>query len=86
MIRFVDRSRHGCNAFLSAACICAMVLPAAALAQTAVPSYPVKVVRVIVPFPPGGPTDLYARVIAQKMQESWGQPVLVENRDRKSVA
>ena len=44
------------------------------------PAYPSRPIRVIVPFPPGGPTDLYARVIAQKLQESWNQPVMVENR------
>jgi tripartite-type tricarboxylate transporter receptor subunit TctC len=37
-------------------------------------------VRVIVPFPPGGPTDLYARLISQQLQETWKQPVVVENR------
>lgn len=46
-------------------------------AQTAFPSKPI---TMIVPFPAGGPTDLVARVIAQKMSESMGQPVVVDNR------
>lgn len=43
-------------------------------------AYPAKPVRVIVGFPPGGGTDVVARVIAQKLTEWWGQPVTVENR------
>ena len=42
--------------------------------------YPARPIRVIVPFPPGGSTDLYARIVAQKLQDAWGQPVVVENR------
>ena len=49
----------------------------AALAQA---SFPSKSITMIVPFPPGGPTDLVARVIAQKMSESMGQSVVVDNR------
>ncbi len=49
---------------------------ASALAQ----GYPNKPVRMIVGFPPGGGTDVVARVIAQKLTEWWGQPVTVENR------
>src|ERR1700675_2254581 len=43
-------------------------------------SYPSKLIRIIVPFPPGGPTDTYARVIGQKLQEAWGQSVIVDDR------
>lgn len=44
------------------------------------PVFPSKPITMIVPFPPGGPTDLVARVVAQKMSESLGQTVVVDNR------
>jgi tripartite-type tricarboxylate transporter receptor subunit TctC len=43
-------------------------------------SYPAKPIRIVVPFPPGGIADLFARVIGQKFGETWGQPAVVENR------
>jgi tripartite-type tricarboxylate transporter receptor subunit TctC len=43
-------------------------------------SSPVRPVRIIVPFPPGGGTDVMARVVAQKLSESWGQQAVVENK------
>ena len=44
------------------------------------PAFPSKPITMIVPFPPGGPTDLVARVVAQKMSESLGQTVVIDNR------
>jgi tripartite-type tricarboxylate transporter receptor subunit TctC len=43
-------------------------------------AFPTKAVKIIVPFPPGGGTDILARPIAQKLSEKWGQPVIIDNR------
>ncbi len=48
-----------------------------AYAQDAYPSKPIKIV---VPFPPGGTSDILARTIGQKLFQEWGQPVIIENR------
>jgi len=56
--------------------VVALAMCGGAQAQT----YPTKLVRMIVPFPAGGATDIVARLVAQKMSESFGQQVLVDNR------
>lgn len=61
------------------------VLAATSLAAFAQVNYPSKAVRLIVPFPAGGGTDIVARVIGAKLAEAWGQPVVVEVRPGASA-
>jgi tripartite-type tricarboxylate transporter receptor subunit TctC len=51
-----------------------------ALAQAPAAPYPSRPVKLVIPFPPGGPLDIIGRAIAQKLTESWGQSVVVDNR------
>lgn len=50
----------------------------AALAPAAAQDFPKGPVKIIVPFPPGGPTDTVARLLGLKLQETWGQPVIID--------
>ena len=54
-----------------------LVIAGSALAQE---QYPVRTVRIVVPYPPGGGTDLQGRPMAQKLSEKWGQNAVIDNR------
>ena len=64
------------KAILRCFAFAAALAPLAAAAQ----SYPTRAVRLMVPFPPGGATDIIGRLVSAKMQDVWGQPVVVENK------
>jgi tripartite-type tricarboxylate transporter receptor subunit TctC len=53
---------------------------AAICGATAAQNYPAKTVRMVVGYPPGGPTDVLARIVSQKLTQAWGQQVIVDNR------
>ncbi|MDO9237414.1 MAG: tripartite tricarboxylate transporter substrate binding protein [Aquabacterium sp.] len=63
---------------LTFAVLAAGVVGAPLLAQTT--DFPSKPVRIVVPFPPGGATDITARVVAAKLSTKWGQPVVIDNK------
>ncbi len=78
MVETKKSLRRGCLGLVGAAAVIALVLVPlhAAHAQT----YPSKPIKMIVPFPAGGTTDIVARLVAQRMTETMGQPVLVDNK------
>src|SRR5690606_7893937 len=55
-------------------------------AQRAVEPYPTRPIRMLVPYPPGGPTDVVARTLGQRLHESLGQQVVIDNRPGASGA
>jgi len=66
--------------FTLAVLACAVTGAAGAAQPAATATYPDRPIRLIVPFAPGGGTDLTARAIALKLTEAWGKPVVVDNR------
>ena len=72
-MRYVIQARRRLTFAIAAAFF---MCPGASWAQ----SFPNKPIRFVVPFSPGGGTDTLARILAQKMSESWGQSVVIENR------
>ena len=66
-------TRLACSIVAALAC-------AVACAQDAGKTYPNRPIRIIVTYPPGGPADIIARSVGQKLTEAWGQPVVIDNR------
>ena len=66
--------------FRSTLAIITAFAAAPTFAQDAVSTYPNRPIRLVVPFAPSGPNDIIARSVGHKLQEAWGQPVVVENR------
>jgi tripartite-type tricarboxylate transporter receptor subunit TctC len=66
--------------------VCPLLANAQEKADSEAKSFPGRTIRIIVPFPAGGPTDILSRVVAQRMSEDWGQPVVVENRPGANTA
>ena len=67
-------SRAGLSTLLFISTLLAWAPPATAQ------SYPSKPIRIVVPFPSGGIADIYSRILGNRLTETWGQPVVVENR------
>ena len=65
---------------------CFLTAPFGIADGVAAENYPSRPVRIIAPFPPGGPTDILMRVIAQRMSEVWGEPVVIENQPGANTA
>src|SRR5215213_7331641 len=63
-----------------------MAMNSAAAQEDPAPGFPSRPIRIVVPFPAGGPTDILSRVIGQKMSEAWGQAVIIENRPGANTA
>jgi tripartite-type tricarboxylate transporter receptor subunit TctC len=80
------------NAFVRGICpillVSTMVTTASAqsLTDAVARNFPNRAIKIIVPFPAGGPTDIDMRILAQKMSEDWKQPIIVENRPGGNTA
>src|SRR5262245_2346686 len=82
--RFMDTSGGKCTTSRTIrsmrALLCAALAAIVVVAPVSAQTYPAKPVRMVVPFPAGGPADLVARLLSSKLAEAWGQPLVIENR------
>jgi len=90
-VRLILRLAACCGAVCACSglvCLICMLAISDAVAQATADSqsYPNRTVRIIVPFPPGGPTDILTRVLGQRMSEVWSQPVVIENQPGANTA
>jgi tripartite-type tricarboxylate transporter receptor subunit TctC len=65
---------------IAATTLALLAASAQSLAQNVAKDYPNRAIHIVVPFPAGGPSDVTARIVAQRMNEDWGQPVIIDNR------
>lgn len=72
----VDTGLRGSCSILAAALLCCATGPGAVMAQ----DYPTRPVRIVVPFPAGGTTDIIGRIVGQRLTRDWKQQVLIDNR------
>lgn len=84
MIASIPHQFHGRRAALAALVAFGLMGSFAAHADQPVPGYPDKSIRVIVPFPAGGTTDIVARLLAKGVSTMWGQPVVIDNKSGAS--
>ena len=72
--------RSAATRALAKACAAFALFASLTLGAKADDAYPTRAIHIVIPFPAGGPSDVAARIIAQRMNEDWGQPVVVDNR------
>jgi len=78
--RFLDARFRGHERVRHILVVLAAALLFAIGSYSPAPAFPERPVRIVVPYAPGGGNDALARVLAQKLEEQWGKPVVVENR------
>ena len=69
-------TRRQFNATASAA----LLVPSVTTVRARAAAWPTRVVRIIVPFAAGGPTDVIGRIVGEQLSKTWGQQVVIENR------
>ena len=80
MSRLLHRVTRGGRRAAALACVAAAVAALLPAGPAQAQAYPTRAVKMVVPFPPGGSLDIAGRLIAQKLTDAWGQPVVVENK------